>query len=63
MYIFCKAMQLKVKNVNRCLYSKQNSTDGGKSLTFSGPGEREWFGLIQIQIKKTSMDSLVSSCN
>lgn len=45
--------------MNRCLYTKQNSTDGGKSLTYSSPDEREWFGLIQIQIKKTSMDSLI----
>lgn len=52
-------MQLKVKNVNKCLYSKQKSTDDGKSLIYSGPGEREWFTLIQIQIKKTSMNSLV----
>lgn len=52
-------MQLKVKNVNRCLYCKQNSRDGGKSLSYFDPGEREWFGLIQIQIKKTSMNSPV----
>lgn len=45
--------------MNRRLYGKQKSTDGGKSLIYSGPGEREWFGLIQIQIKKISMNSLV----